>query len=263
MIPSQLLPTAASRTLAAEATDLEVLIAAVAWRLQSAAADDTTTAEALREIASQCARDLLRLGRDTAALRRALKQARAGERQAWRQAEHDSLTELPNRRRFDLQLNQALGLRRPEQRKLAVLFLDLDQFKRINDDHGHAVGDELLRIVARRLRGALRGGDMVCRLGGDEFACLVSGTLGRPELTRLATSLINTVSAPLQLGHLQLGVRPSVGIAVCPDDGVDAATLLQRADAAMFRAKRQRCGLAFFEANTDLPGRRLEPAPAA
>ncbi|MBK1687922.1 GGDEF domain-containing protein [Rubrivivax gelatinosus] len=256
------LPTEAAEPIAAEATDLDLKLAAVAWRLRAGAADDATSVAAQREIARECAHDLVQLIGEAAALRRALTLARAGERQACRQAEHDSLTELPNRRRFDLQLQQALGRRRADRPTLAVLFLDLDDFKRVNDVHGHAVGDELLRIVARRLRGALRSGDLVCRLGGDEFACLVSGTLGRPELTRLATTLITTVSAPLQLGELQFGVRPSVGIAVCPEDGADAATLLQRADAAMFRAKRQRCGLAFFEASTDLLGRRLEPAPA-
>ncbi|MBG6079043.1 diguanylate cyclase (GGDEF)-like protein [Rubrivivax gelatinosus] len=263
MIPSQRQPADTGRAPVAEAADLEMLLAAVAWRLQTGATDVTASAHAQRALARECARDLLRLGRDAAALRRALKLARDQERRACRDAEHDSLTELPNRRRFDLQLQQALARRTSEQRTLAVLFLDLDDFKRVNDLHGHAVGDELLRIVARRLRGALRSSDMVCRLGGDEFACLVSGAPGRPELKRLAGALITAVSAPLQLGELQLSVRPSVGIAICPDDGVDAEALLQRADAAMFRAKRQRRGVAFFEPHTDLPAPSLEPVKAA
>jgi diguanylate cyclase len=198
-------------------------------------------------------------------LRRALARATAGERRASARAEHDSLTDLPNREGFDRRLNGALsgvssGLRNGDRRgagaaplALAVLYLDLDDFKRVNDSHGHAVGDALLRAVGQRLRGAMRASDTVCRLGGDEFACLLDGPASRDELAALAAQLIATVAAPLQLGALNFSVRLSVGIALCPDHGRSAAELLHSADAAMFEAKRERSGLAFFNGPGVLP----------
>jgi diguanylate cyclase len=99
----------------------------------------------------------------------------------------------------------------------------------------------------------VRAGDVVCRLGGDEFACLLSGPMGRPQISHLAAKLHAAVSAPLKMRGVAFSVRPSIGIAVCPEDGDTAATLLQRADAAMFRAKRQQSGHAFFDARTDGP----------
>ena len=171
----------------------------------------------------------------------------AGERRARHLALHDSLTLLPNRSCFHERLGRALTQPDTERRALAVLFLDLDGFKDINDSHGHAVGDEVLKIVAARLTRALRAEDTVSRVGGDEFACLLAEPAGRDELSRLVSSLIDTVSAPVKLGELKLNVRPSIGIAVCPDDGTTCECLLRRADAAMDRAKRQRTGYAFFD----------------
>ena len=172
---------------------------------------------------------------------------RAGERRARHLALHDSLTLLPNRSCFHERLGRALTQPDTERRALAVLFLDLDGFKDINDSHGHAVGDEVLKIVAARLTRALRAEDTVSRVGGDEFACLLAEPAGRDELSRLVSSLIDTVSAPVKLGELKLNLRPSIGIAVCPDDGTTCESLLRRADAAMDRAKRQQTGYAFFD----------------
>lgn len=184
----------------------------------------------------------------------ALAQARAelagtqaGERQARHLAAHDALTSLPNRSRFSERLEQALGPQRPVHGRVAVLYIDLDGFKPINDEHGHAVGDEVLRIVAMRMTRAVRADDMVSRLGGDEFACLVTDRLDRAQLVRLAGKLFDAIAAPLSLGDLRVAVSPSIGIAVCPDDGDAAADLLRRADAAMYRAKRMRSGFAFHE----------------
>jgi diguanylate cyclase (GGDEF)-like protein len=201
----------------------------------------------------------------TEPLERQLRQARAalaatrielagtqvGERRARHLAQHDSLTSLPNRRYFRARLDDALHPHEQPAPALAVLFLDLDGFKPINDRHGHDTGDELLRIVAQRLSRSVRAEDMVCRLGGDEFACLLADPMGREQISHLASKLFDAVSAPLKVGALELSVRPSIGIAVCPTDGDTAAALLKRADSAMYRAKRRQMGFAFFDRRAD------------
>lgn len=228
--------------------ELDLMLGAVAWRLKAGADDDTLSPAALRDIVRDGAAALEQLRPDIGALRQALATA-----------EQDSLTALPNRRRFDDRLHDALGAEAAQAPTLAVLFLDLDHFKSVNDRHGHDVGDALLRVVAKRLARTVRADDMVCRLGGDEFACLLSGPLGRPQISRLAAKLHAAISAPLNLQGLRISVKPSIGIAVCPADGHTAATLLQRADAAMFRAKRLQSGHAFFNPLTDAAsGRRLK-----
>ena len=163
---------------------------------------------------------------------------------------HDSLTGLPNRRFFRERLEATLaratsGLSGTPM--LAAMYIDLDGFKPINDRHGHATGDELLRIVAARLTGAARSKDMVSRLGGDEFACVLADLPNRQRLCQLAEILIHSVSAPLQLGGLTLVVRPSIGIATWPADGCTGEVLLARADEAMYYAKRRQSGYAFFD----------------
>lgn len=180
-----------------------------------------------------------------------LQGTQAGERQARYLALHDALTQLPNRRFFMQRLEHALAHRVPPQASLAILFLDLDDFKPINDLHGHHVGDELLRIVGTRLNHHLRSEDMVSRLGGDEFACLRLGAVSRKQLGDLADKLFDLVAAPMQIGALQLLVRPSIGIALCPGDGDCVVDLLRHADAAMYRAKRRRSRHAFFDEATD------------
>lgn len=181
----------------------------------------------------------------------ALNSSREGERRALHLATHDKLTSLPNRCAFDERLDKALALLGRRGPSLALFFLDLDGFKPINDSHGHAVGDELLRIVAARLVGAVRSTDLVCRIGGDEFACLVSEPLAREQLSRLAQQLFDAVSSPVKIGPLQLSVRPSIGIARCPTDGDTPAALLMNADTAMYRAKRRQLGHAFFDRRSD------------
>ena len=175
----------------------------------------------------------------------ALAQARAelvgtqaGERRARHLALHDSLTSLPNRGHFVERLENALALTAPQRRALSVMYLDLDDFKPINDAHGHAAGDELLRIVAARLSRVMRAEDMVSRLGGDEFGCLLSGLDDRAQLVQLAGKVFDAVSAPCKVGPLRLVVRPSIGIAICPGDGDTSDDLLHNADVAMYQAKR-------------------------
>lgn len=153
-------------------------------------------------------------------------------------ATHDLLTLLPNRLLFMETLELALARARRNAQRLAVLFLDLDQFKLINDTLGHFSGDALLKVVAGRIRACLRDTDVVARFGGDEFALLLED-LTKPEEALWATGkVIEAVSAPYSTarGH-ELVVTPSIGISIFPDDGEDAETLLKHADVAMYRAK--------------------------
>lgn len=170
---------------------------------------------------------------------------RAGASQARHQALHDALTGLPNRRHFRDRLDLALGCPLAKTFPLVLFFLDLDGFKQINDRQGHAVGDDVLRIVAHRLAHALRADDMVCRWGGDEFAGLLLGDSEPEALAQRARELVDTVSAPMKIGALRFNIRPSIGLVVAPADGVTAEVLLQHADAAMYRAKRGGGGHAF------------------
>ena len=175
---------------------------------------------------------------------------RASETHARHLAAHDPLTMLPNRKHLHERLSRALTAVGADRPALAVLFLDLDGFKRINDDHGHDAGDQLLKIIAARLHRAVRADDMVGRLGGDEFGLLLTGVADRAPLRQLAGKLLSAVAAPMRIGKLTLGVRASVGIAICPVDGDNADQLLHNADAAMYVAKRNRNGHAFFSEST-------------
>jgi diguanylate cyclase (GGDEF)-like protein len=170
----------------------------------------------------------------------------AGERRARHLAMHDDLTALPNRSYFRDQLDQALADADLKEQPIAVMYLDLDGFKAVNDAHGHHAGDEFLKIVAARLRRAVRAQDTVSRLGGDEFGCLLTGMPSRDHLGTLAFKLLLAVSAPFKIGTLTLSVRPSIGIATRSSDGESADLLLKHADAAMYRAKREHTGYSFF-----------------
>lgn len=180
-------------------------------------------------------------------LREELREAQSRERRARHRASRDELTTLHNHGSFRERLDQRLGDQGDAAVGVAVLYLDVDDFKSINDRQGHDVGDAVLRIVAARLSRALRADDVVGRLGGDEFACLVAAVQDREALGRLAGKLFDAVRAPMTIGTVELTVSPSIGIAVSPEDGMTAELLLRRADMAMYRAKRLRCGHCFFE----------------
>ncbi|WP_079230467.1 diguanylate cyclase domain-containing protein [Pseudomonas putida] len=159
------------------------------------------------------------------------------------QASHDSLTGLPNRAFFEGRLSRSLRNAARQQDHLALLFLDSDHFKQINDSHGHAVGDEVLINVADRVRAQLREHDLVARLGGDEFAVLLTPLHSREDAERIAEKIIASMQLPMLLeGGESLTTSLSVGIAYYPDDGSDPASLLNAADAAMYQAKRKRRG---------------------
>ena len=218
------------------------------------------TLDALRDAVHRELKRYHAIERELIGATAALAQSRAelaatqhGERRARHLALHDSLTALPNRLFFDECLSQALKPMDPERAGLTVLYIDLDGLKSVNDRHGHDTGDEVIKIVAARLRGALRTQDVVCRLGGDEFACLLTGPLSRTQLEPLACKLFDTVSAPMQIGLRALVVLPSIGIASGPHDGTTGAALVKQADSAMYRAKRDRTGYAFVSlaAGTD------------
>lgn len=152
-------------------------------------------------------------------------------------AYHDPLTGLANRRCFIERLEKSLQESRQRQERLAVLFIDLDQFKQVNDSLGHGVGDELLVSVAARLSEHVRLIDMLARLGGDEFICLMEAVRGNNEVEVLASEIIGAFELPFRIGDHELFLSASVGISLFPDDGDSVLDLLRDADTAMYRAK--------------------------
>ena len=168
------------------------------------------------------------------------------------QALHDALTQLPNRERFHQRAERAV--RDGAAAGGAVVLVDLDRFKEVNDTLGHAAGDELLRVVGRRLRVALREEDIVARLGGDEFGLVLPGVADPDAALAILVRLREELSAEIRLEALTVGVEASFGVALYPRHGDDLEALLQRADAAMYQGKRSTSGIVVFEA---------ELAPAA
>ncbi|TRO83908.1 putative bifunctional diguanylate cyclase/phosphodiesterase [Desulfuromonas acetexigens] len=150
---------------------------------------------------------------------------------------YDSLTGLPNRRMFAEQLAPILVQARKHSEIRAVLFLDLDRFKNINDSLGHAIGDLLLKAVATRLTRSLRHGDLIARLGGDEFMILLQGLTNKQDAAKIAVKVLDSLRPPFKIQGHDLHVASSIGIAISPEDGDDVDTLLKNADTAMNRAK--------------------------
>lgn len=179
-----------------------------------------------------------------------LRDGRQRERRHLHRAEHDDLTGLLNRAAFHERVRQALA----QGGQVVVMMLDLDGFKFVNDRHGHAAGDEVLRIIAARIGHVLRNGDMVGRLGGDEFACLLRDGGGPDNLQALAGKLTASIASPMQVAGERLSLPASLGYAVSPGDGACVDTLLASADAAMYRAKRLQ------QAQQSSPDRLARPA---
>jgi two-component system cell cycle response regulator len=161
---------------------------------------------------------------------------------------HDITTGLPNRNLFNDRLTHAIALAKRHAWTLAVMFLDLDRFKCINDAHGHAVGDEVLKAVAKRLLQHARDEDTVCRNGGDEFLYLMMDPRGSENVERIAGVLLKTIAQPIELGDLQVVINASIGIAVYSGDGTSEDELIRNADTAMYRAKKAGIGCIFFNA---------------
>ena len=170
---------------------------------------------------------------------RDVTQTRLAEEQMLHMATFDSLTKLPNRNMFMAELDEAVRDAGQRHCGFAVLFLDLDRFKNVNDSMGHAAGDELLIEMARRLRKLLRENDLVARLGGDEFVVLIKNHASIATLERIANKMIGAITKPCLLQGREVVVTGSIGISAFPGDGSDAATLLRSADAAMYAAKER------------------------
>ena len=255
---------AALMSLASLGCAISIVIAAVAfgrhWKQQATLADSEA--------------ELHRQEDRAAAMGTAVSLAEATAVEMTRTAEHDFLTGLPNRMLLNDRIGQAIALARRNRKSVAVLFLDLDGFKHINDSLGHGVGDKLLQSVAVRLTACVRGSDTVSRQGGDEFVVLLS-EVAEPEDAAIAASrIVQAVTAPHSVDHHELHVQvataagrmlqavaqpysidrhdlhvtASIGISVYPDDGLDAETLIKNADTAMYQAKENgRQNYRFFE----------------
>jgi diguanylate cyclase (GGDEF)-like protein/PAS domain S-box-containing protein len=165
------------------------------------------------------------------------------------QANYDPLTDLPNRQLFHDRLHSAVASAKRSTMQLALLFIDLDHFKEINDSFGHTAGDRLLIQVAQRLNGCVRESDTLARLGGDEFVVILNNSGNNHDVENIAAAILQTLERPFVLGDdgIQAAISASIGIALFPSDGEDDTTLIQNADAAMYRVKETgRNGFEFF-----------------
>jgi diguanylate cyclase len=153
-------------------------------------------------------------------------------------AERDFLTGLPNRALLADRLAQSITLAQRHGKRVALMYLDLDNFKEINDSLGHSVGDQLLQSTARRLEGCVRHSDTISRQGGDEFVVLLSEVEAVQDAARAAEKLVKVMAEPHLIGGHRLNVTMSIGISLYPDDGADAEAILTNADTAMYHAKR-------------------------
>lgn len=178
----------------------------------------------------------------------AADESRENLERAARPFDVDVLTGLPNRALFRDRFSQALAHARRRHARVAVLFVDLDHFKEINDAHGHAVGDMIIRYVANCLKDSGRDVDTVCRHGGDEFLILLSEIGDATSAARFAEKVTTVLREPVRIGDATFTISASIGISLYPDDGEDQEVLVQRADAAMYVAKRNGNGVAFASA---------------
>jgi diguanylate cyclase (GGDEF)-like protein/PAS domain S-box-containing protein len=186
--------------------------------------------------------------RDASVARAIASAARVMADQLSHSAEHDFLTGLPNRMLFNDRVSQAIAVAARHSKKVAVLFLDLDGFKHINDSLGHPVGDQLLQSIAKRLVDCVRGTDTVSRQGGDEFVVLLLEVERAEDAAITARKMLQAVAETHSLKQHDLHVTTSIGLSIYPDDGIDAETLIKNADTAMYQAKENgRQGYQFFK----------------
>ncbi|MBI5663737.1 MAG: GGDEF domain-containing response regulator [Nitrospirae bacterium] len=171
-------------------------------------------------------------------IRYAIERHQAGEREN-KMAYLDALTGLPNRRLFFDRLNQSISRAQRYDEKMALLFVDLDGFKSVNDSLGHDMGDLLLQEAARRLEGCLRKSDTVARIGGDEFTCILPHIERAADINVVAHKIINALNRPFDLKGRKIQISGSIGASLFPDDSIDFEGLISNADAAMYHAKKQ------------------------
>jgi diguanylate cyclase (GGDEF)-like protein len=175
-----------------------------------------------------------------------LSDTQAQEKRARHLAFHDVVTGLPNRNLFNDRLRNALSQARRHSWRLAVMFIDLDKFKVINDSYGHVSGDKVLKIVAERLQTLVRDADTVGRQGGDEFLYLMLEVKDDADAAHAARKIIECIAQPCEFDGLKLTVKPSIGIAFYPEDGRSALVLVKNADSAMYKAKQSDKGYCFY-----------------
>lgn len=198
--------------------------------------------------------DLADITADLATAHDDLSESQASEREALQRALHDPLTGLPNRALFDQGLERGLTQAQRHGWGLAVLFIDVNDFKIINDSHGHPAGDEVLLMIADRLRSFVRAEDMVSRWGGDEFVCLLLEVGREDEVVRIARSMIASIAEEFECAGTTLSVGCTIGVAMYPRDGESAEVLLKNADEAMYRAKGTPEGVVGFGSQPPVGG---------
>ncbi|WOH79125.1 EAL domain-containing protein [Bradyrhizobium sp. BEA-2-5] len=186
-----------------------------------------------------------------------ITERRKAEARIAHMAHHDGLTDLPNREFFQERLREALERGRSGNRRVAVMCIDLDLFKNVNDSFGHPMGDRLLKLVAERLREVVRDDNVAARLGGDEFAIVLAADVSPNEASAFAERLIEALSAPYNIDGLEVVIGASIGIALSPGDGTTPEELMRNADMALYRAKSDGGGVhRFFEREMDLQAQR-------
>lgn len=161
---------------------------------------------------------------------------------------HDQLTGLCNRTLFETHANEAIQFALSENLKAAIIYIDLDDFKPVNDNHGHHIGDEVLKLVALRLRKAVRSSDSVARLGGDEFAILLHGANSRASIGVIAEKVMLSLRKPMEVSNLSIDIGASMGVITIPDDGSRLDQVLKLADAAMYEAKQNKNQVMYYRA---------------
>jgi len=167
-----------------------------------------------------------------------ITEQKTSEQQLVHRAEHDDLTDLPNRGLFIDRLRSGIARAKRNNKPLALLFVDLNDFKPVNDEHGHHIGDRLLRVGARRLMAAVREVDTVARIGGDEFAVILEAITDAGDAAAVAVKIADSIGEPFSIASDTLRIGASTGIAIYPGDGDEVGSLLRHADAEMYRAKR-------------------------
>ena len=204
----------------------------------------------------ECADDLHQVNRNLAKeigarqkLEKRLDNTAAQEEKNRYLAYHDTITGLANRALFNDRIEQALAQSERHERAFAVLFIDLDKFKAINDSFGHGAGDKVLQAVATRLLACVREEDTVSRIGGDEFLCLLMEVNDVADVAHIAEAIGRATAESVSLGETQLKVTASIGIAIYPRDGTTAEALIKNADSSMYRAKQNCEGYAFFNSS--------------